>query len=657
MSLPLILPFLIGLGVLLVLALGVFGLFKAFYRKVDQGTALIVNDMSTQPKVHFTGGLIIPVLYKAEEMQISLITLQVDRRGKEGLICRDNMRADISVAFYLRVNETPADVLRVAKAVGAARASNKNAVDELFNAKFSEALKTVGKRFEFIDLFEKRQEFRDAIVDVIGRDLNGYVLEDVAIDYLEQTRKTELDPSNIMDAEGIRKITELTAAQNVRTNELEQDERLSITKKNTETREHMLQMERQQAEAEAKQKREVATVQAREEAETAKVQEEQRQVSERARIETLEQVQIREQEQLRQVEVAEQNRRRAVAIESERVTRAEQLEQVTTDKEVQLQGVERDKVVEQGRMDVANVVRERTQIEQTVAVAEEKIKETRQVSEADRAKQVSILAAEASAQETLVMQVKAAEAGEQSAKHRAMEMTLIAEAELVAAAKQSDAKKALAVGIRAEQAAPGLALAEVQEATAIASEKTGVAEARVIEAKAGANYKQGNSEARVLAERLEAEAGGQAKMGQAKADATQAMGEAEADAVGRRMGAEAEGLTAKFAAMGKMSPEARQHEEFRMQLETTLRQLLASLEAGKDISRENASVLANALNGANIELIGGDGGVFDALTKGVSIGKALEGITGESPVLKQMLGRLAGLPAPQADSKASAPEA
>lgn len=641
----LILPALVIIGVAVVILFGTMALFKTFYRKVDQGTALIVNDMSTQPKVHFTGALIIPVLYKAEEMQISLITLQVDRRGKEGLICRDNMRADISVAFYLRVNETPADVLRVAKAVGAARASDKNAVEELFNAKFSEALKTVGKRFEFIDLFEKRQEFRDAIVDVIGKDLNGYVLEDVAIDYLEQTRKVDLDPNNIMDAEGIRKITELTAVQNVQTNELEQNERLSITKKNTETREHMLQMERQQAEAEAKQKREVSTVQAREQAETAKVQEEQRLVSERARIESDEQIKIREQEQLRQVEVAEQNRRRAVAIEVERVNRAEQLEQVTTDKEVQLQGVERDKVVEQGRMDVANVVRERTQIEQTVAVAQEKIKETRQVSEAERAKQVVILAAEAQAQESLIKDVKAAEAAEQSARHRANEVTVMADAELVAAAKQADAKKALADGTRAEKAAPGLADAQVREATASAIEKTGVAEARVIEAKADANYKQGNAEARVLAERLQAEAGGQAKMGQAKADSTMAMGVAEADAVGRKMSAEAEGLTSKFEAMGKMSPEARDHEEFRMQLETTLRHVLAALDAGKEISRENAMVLSNALKGANIELIGGDGGVFEALTKGVSIGKAIEGIAGSSPALQQLLGKLAGVPA------------
>ncbi|HST45443.1 MAG TPA: SPFH domain-containing protein, partial [Luteimonas sp.] len=232
-----ILPFVIGAGVLLMLLLGVFGLFRAFYIKVDQGTALIVNDLSATPKVRFTGGLIIPVLYRAEHMQISLITLQVERRGKEGLICKDNMRADIVVAFYLRVNETQADVLRVAKAVGAARASDKMAVDELFNAKFSEALKTVGKKFEFIDLFEKRQEFRDEIIKVIGNDLNGYALEDVAIDYLEQTRKADLDPNNIMDAQGIRKITELTAAQNIVTNDLEQNEKLAITKKNVEARE------------------------------------------------------------------------------------------------------------------------------------------------------------------------------------------------------------------------------------------------------------------------------------------------------------------------------------------------------------------------------------------------------------------------------------
>ena len=648
-----LIPFIIGLVAIVVVVLGLVGLFKSFYKKVDQGTALIINDLSSTPKVRFTGGLIIPVIYRAEEMKISLITLDVNRRGKEGLICKDNLRADITVFFYLRVNETAEDVLKVAKAVGAERASNKDAVDALFNAKFSEALKTAGKQFDFTELFEKRQEFRDAIINVIGKDLNGYVLEDVAIDYLEQTPKNVLDPNNILDAEGIRKITEKTATQNVMTNELEQNEKLAITKKNTEAREALLAMERQQAEAEAKQKREIVSIQAREEAEAQKVVEEQRLVSEQARIETAEKVQIREQDQHRAVEVAEQNRRRAVAIEVERVVRAGELEKVTTTKEVQLQEVDRDKIVEQGRMEVAGVIRERTLIEQTVAVAEEKIKETREVSEADRAKQVTILAAEAAAQEVLVKDVKAAEAASQSATFRATEITVLAEAELAAAAKQAEAKRVLADGTRAEKAAPGLAEAQVEEAKAVALEKTGVAEARVLEAKADANYKLGNADARVLSERLGAEAEGKTKLGQAEADAARAMGEAEADAVGRKMTAEAEGLTGKFEAMSKMSPEARSHEEFRMQLETSLRQALAAIEAGKEISRENAEILGAAVKDANIELIGGDGGVFNALTKGISLGKALDGLVGESPLLQSVVGKLAGLPAPANDKSAS----
>lgn len=643
MTLASALPFLAIVGTIVAILLGVAGLFKAFYRKVDQGVALIVNDMSATPKVHFTGALIIPVLYRAELMRISLITLQIDRRGKEGLICRDNMRADIAVAFYLRVNETQADVLRVAKAIGADRASDKHAVDELFNAKFSEALKTVGKKFDFTELFEKRQEFRDEIIAVIGNDLNGYVLEDVAIDYLEQTPKSLLDQFNILDAQGIRKITELTAAQNVVTNELEQNEKLAITKKNVEAREALLALERQQAEAEARQKREIETIRAREEAETAKVQEEQRQLSENARIEAQQVIDIREQNRMREVEVAEQNRQRAVAIEAERVERARQLEQVTTDREVQLQGVERDKVVEQGKMDVANITRERISIDKTVAQEEERIKEVREVSEADRQKQVLILEAEAKAQESLVREVKEAQARETASKHRAVELTTLAQAEHEAAGKQAEAKRLLADAFRAEQAAPGLAEAQVREASALAIEKVGIAEARVIEAKAEANLKQGSNEARVLAETLQAQAQGEEKMGLARATATESLGNAEAGVVQKKLLAEAEGLVRKFEAIASLSDQARGHEEFRMMLDNSLKQALASIEAGKEVSRENAGVIASALRNADIDLVGGDGGMFENLIKAVSLGKSIEGFAGKSPIVQDLMQRYLGV--------------
>ena len=612
-------------AVCVVLMLGLLGMFKAFYVKVPQGTALIVNDLSSTPKVHFTGALVYPVIYKKEFMRISLITLEVDRRGKDGLICRDNMRADINVAFYLRVNETPQDVLKVAKAIGVDRASDKAAVNELFNAKFSEALKTVGKQIDFVKLFENRQEFRDRIIEVIGNDLNGYVLEDVAIDYLEQTPKSSLDPSNIMDAEGIRKITELTAAQNVITNELARNEELAISKKNVETREAMLALERQQADAEARQQREIATIRAREEAETHKVQEEERLKAEQARIATQEQLDIREQNRMREVEVAEQNRQRAVAIEVEKVNRARQLEIVAREREVELQQIDKEKALEVQRKDIANVVRERVAVEKTVAQEEERIKEVRLVSEADRQKQATILAAQAKAEQELVRQVKQAEADEAASKHRAVQITVIAQAELEAAAKQSEGKKRMAEGIEAERAAPGLADARVREVAAAALEKEGLAKARVV------------------AETMAAEAKGAQDKGAAEAEVIKGVGFSQAEVLREKYRSEAEGLTDKFAALGSLSDQARAHEEFRMQLEKTFEQAMASIEANKDIAREQAEVLSTALAKANIDIVGGEGAFFDSFAKALSVGKAVEGVAGKSPIVQELLEKLMSL--------------
>jgi len=632
-DLSVLMPVVFGVGIFFVILMGLAALFKAFYIKVDQGTALIVNDMTSMPKVHFTGALVYPIIYKKELMKISLITLEVDRRGKDGLICADNMRADITVAFYLRVNETAQDVLKVAKSIGANRASDRDAVNLLFNAKFSEALKTVGKQIEFVDLFENRQQFREKIIEVIGDDLNGYVLEDVAIDYIEQTPKSSLDPSNILDAEGIKKITELTAAQNVTTNILEQDEALAIKKKNVETVEAMLELERQQADAEAKQEREIATLRAREEAETKKVQEEERKKADSATIQVEQDLQVQTENQQREIEVAEQNRQRAVAIEQEKVTRARDLEIVSREREVELQKIEAEKAVEIEKKEIANVIRERVAVDKTVAIEEERIKEVREVSEADRAKQTQVIAAEANAEEDKVKQVKAAEAEELSAKHKAIEITTLAQAQLEASAKEADAQKKMAEGTQAERAAPGLADAKVQEAKATALEKEGVAEANVVRAK-------GDAEADALLGTGKAQADVTSAQGDAEAKAARELGLAGAEVTREQFKAEADGLVDKFEAMNTMSQDAREHEEYRMGLETALKEALASIDAGKDIAKENAEVLAVALQKAKIDIVGGEDHFFDNFAKSLSIGKAVDGLADKSGTIAALIDRV-----------------
>src|SRR5688572_25933415 len=138
-----------GGTVLVVLLFGIIIVVTKFYRKVDQGKALIVNTMKEQPLVTFTGAIVYPIIHRAEVMDISVKTIEIDRRGKEGLICKDNIRADIKVTFFVKVNKTSEDVLKVAQQVGCARASDPKTLEELFQAKFSEALKTVGKQLDF----------------------------------------------------------------------------------------------------------------------------------------------------------------------------------------------------------------------------------------------------------------------------------------------------------------------------------------------------------------------------------------------------------------------------------------------------------------------------------------------------------------------------
>ncbi|MCC3653942.1 MULTISPECIES: SPFH domain-containing protein [Streptomyces] len=596
------------IAVVLLVVIALVFVISRLFRKVEQGKALIVSKMR-KVDVTFTGQVVLPVLHRAEIMDISVKTIEIGRTGREGLICRDNIRADIRISFFVRVNKTVEDVIKVAQAIGTERASDRATLQELFNAKFSEALKTVGKQLDFADLYTKRDEFRDRIIQVIGTDLNGYSLEDAAIDYLEQTPLQQLDPANILDAQGIRKITELTAIEHVRTNEFQRQEEKEITRQNVDAREAVLELERRQADAEIKQRREIETVRAREEAETARVMEEERLRSQAAFLRTEEQLGIQRENQQREVEVAGKNRERVIAIESERIEKDRLLEVIARERETQLTRIAAEKEVEAEKRDIAEVIRERVAVDRTVAEQEESIKRLRAVEEAERERQALVIAAEAQAQERLVKDIKAAEAAEQAAAHRAAEELTLAEARQKTAEMDARAKARLAEGIQAEEAAAGLARVQVREKEAEAIEKTGLAEAQATEA------------------RLRAEAEG------ARARAL-----AEAEAVGSKLKAEAEGLTEKAAAMAALDAASREHEEYRLRLEAEKDIRLAGLETQRQVAEAQATVLATGLESADISIVGGESAFFDRIAGAVTLGKSVDGFVANSGTARALAG-------------------
>ena len=576
--------------VIVVIATGFFALLLRCYRKVSQGQALIRNGVGGTT-VSFSGKFVIPIMHRVEYMDVSVKRIEIDRRTQQGLICKDNLRADICVAFFVRVNNTVDDVIKVAQSLGCERASDRQALVELFDAKFSEALKTVGKQFDFVELYTDRLRFREQILDVIGTDLSGYVLEDAAIDYLEQTEKKLLNPDNILDAEGIKKITVLTAEQYELANDREREKDKTITQQNVEAKEAILELNKQLAEAEAKQQREIASIQAREEAETKKVQETEREKAEKARISAEEEVFVAEQNKQRQVIVATRNKERTDAIETERVERDRGLEATERERVVTIAQVEKEKAVEGEKKELQSVIRERVMVEKTVVTEEEKIKDTREFATAERHKSVQITKAEEEAEQALVKDIKAAEAAKKAEEFYAEQKIIDADANLKAADRNAEAKKTLALASIKEHAVEGTAEAEVTEAKADALEKEGTAEAKVMELK----Y--------------------------------------HADADGIRDKAEAMKI---FDAVGK------EHEEFKLRLNKDLQIDLAEINIRKEIAAEQAKIVAEALKAANIEIIGGENQFFERLVNAITTGKSVDRAVNNSRVLTDLKEGLIG---------------
>lgn len=621
-----VLPIVIAVAIGFIFVLGFLAMVARFYRQVEQGKALIVNTMRHEPVVAFTGTIVIPIINRAEIMDLSVKTIDIDRRGKEGLICNDNIRADINVTFFVRVNKTRDDVLKVAQSIGCARASDPNTLEELFTAKFAEALKTVGKHFNFEQLYTKRDDFKDKIIEVIGKDLNGFILDDAAIDYLEQTPLEALDKDNIMDADGIRKITEITVQNNVLTNELRQKERMEMGSQNLNANEAILRFEQRQAEAEAKKAKEIAIAQAREQNEAARVALEEQKKTLLVQHKNEEETLVAAEAKMRGVAVAQKNREREIAVEAERVEKARQLEVIGREREVALVGISRDKEVEQQKKEIADVVRARIAVEKTVAVEEENIKDVRTLQGANREREAVKIKADADAQTALVKIVKAAEASEEAAKHAARQKTITADAELDTADKLARAKIRLAEGTLAEAAAEGLAKARVKEADAVANEKLGLADARVtlekMSSSAAGEEKQGLAKARVK---------------QADAEAVAKLGVADASALREKLVAEATGIKEKAASMKALDEASRGHEEFRLRLDKERTVELETIHAKRDMANASAQILANAFSNAKFNIVGGDGAFFDRFVKAVSVGHSIDGVMNTSEHVKGLV--------------------
>ena len=251
---------LIPIGAVTAVFIGWALLYLIFRIKVGPGSVLIINRDSRNPRVVFTDALVLPFLHQAEIMEMPILCLEVDLRGKEAARCHDLLKADITVAFYLRVNRRASDILAVADTVGVNQASDGPTIDNLFHERFTGCVRKACGEFDLTSLFEERLIFRDRLRELIGDNLNGYVLEDAAIDYLAQTPVAHLDPSDSQDALAIEKIERAARLHQTRLEAQIAEDNKKVEAKAHEAAAHMSGLLEEQALAEELLRRELSLV-------------------------------------------------------------------------------------------------------------------------------------------------------------------------------------------------------------------------------------------------------------------------------------------------------------------------------------------------------------------------------------------------------------
>lgn len=449
-------------------------LWTTLYRKTSADMAFVMTGMGGSKVILDAGALVFPVVHKITEVNLRTMKLGVNPRGSNALITKDNLRSNILAQFYIRVQADTEHILNAARSLGS-NSVDAESVEALVSEKLVSALRAIASQMELFEIHTKRDEFAERVKEHVKADLeaNGLLLESVTISELDQTDPGELKDNNVFDAQGKRKITEITAAAMVERNNLEREAEQARKLRDVTTRQRILELERQQAEAEAAQHTEIAKIQAERSREAQEAVIAQERSVEVARIEKEMTVQAAEIGRQQSVEVARVAQEKAV--QAATIAREQELQRAAVERDQSVALAERLKQIA-----IANKEAERAKAEESALIAQaaqekanQEVITVTQLAEAERDANKKLIAARQEIERDKIKQQTSAEVD-------AYTRVTVAQADQDAAAKQAEARLQLA---QAEAQARELAArgekAQQMVAIDIARENVNVEQAKV----------------------------------------------------------------------------------------------------------------------------------------------------------------------------------
>ena len=420
------------LGVIVLIGLFTIGLiFARLYHRASKERAFVRTGLGGQKVVKDGGAIVLPVFHEIIPVNMNTLKLEVMRNKADSLIAKDRMRVDIVAAFFVRVIPSLEGIANAAQTLGQ-RTLHPDALKELVEDKFVDALRSTAATMTMQQLQDQRPEFVQGVQNAVSEDLtkNGLELESVSLTSLDQTAKDFFNANNAFDAEGLTRLTQETENRRRQRNEIEQDTEVAVRQKNLDAEKQKLDIQRQEQLLKLDQEQQVKFRAAEQASLVAARQAEKEREAAQARIDAE-----------RQVKEAE--------IERDRLVKQKSIEAERT---VQVQGVEREKAIEIATQEKAIVVAAKSE-EQSHAQAkanealaqavkaEQAVETTRATASADREKQIALISASREAEQKAIAVKVAAEAEKDAANNRAAAIKIKADADRVAFEVEATGKR------------------------------------------------------------------------------------------------------------------------------------------------------------------------------------------------------------------------
>jgi flotillin len=429
-------------GIISLVLMSVVVVITKLYQKASANRALVRTGMGGIKVVLDGGILYLPVLHKLLAINLETMRLDVVRQGKDALITSDSLRADLAAQFYIKVQPSGEDITSAARSLGD-RSVDEVGVKELVFDKLVSALRTVAAKSTLFDLNQEREKFAKEVKTAVEADLkhNGLTLESVTISGLDQTDVSALNEKNVFDAQGRKRIAQITQAANVERNELEREAEQQIKAKDVATRKAVLAMDLDQQTAEASQARDVANAKAEANRKAAEFKIQQDQAVAQADVERQRAVETSKIDAQKKLVLTNQEREladvlRQKTVETAGVEKQRTVEVATRDQQIAIAAKEAERAAAEAKKLDAEALRE---------TAAQSIKTVEAVQSAERTKQQGVISASADAEKAYVKQQRDADGKAYELKALAEGKKAAAEAEAYAQVKAADAAKEAAM--------------------------------------------------------------------------------------------------------------------------------------------------------------------------------------------------------------------